>query len=91
MRKVSPTSHGSTALTHLQLEETEVTDAGLTHRKRLTKLKRLFLAGTRVSDTGIRHLKALPQLVYLDAEGTRVTDDRVAELQHAIPGVRTSR
>jgi hypothetical protein len=45
----------------LNLDGTQVSDAGLVHLKRLTKLSQLNLFNTRVTDAGVNELKqALP-------------------------------
>ena len=46
----------------LNLNGTDITDVGLVHLKRLTRLKRLFIADTHVTDEGVRRLQeALPK------------------------------
>ena len=42
--------------------KTQVTDAGLSHLDRLTKLQALWLHDTNVTDAGLEHLKGLTQL-----------------------------
>ena len=45
----------------LNLNRTEITDAGLSHLKKLTNLQTLFLKDTKVTDAGIAELQeALP-------------------------------
>ncbi len=47
----------------LLLNNTAVTDAGITRLKSLTKLQGLYLSGTKVSNTGAADLqKELPKL-----------------------------
>ena len=46
-----------TSLTILYLNDTDVTDAGLEHLKKLTNLDILHLGGTNVTDAGIADLK----------------------------------
>ena len=54
---------GLTGLGHLDLKDTQVTDAGLVHLEGLTNLKSLDLRYTQVSDAGVARLKrALPKL-----------------------------
>ena len=49
----------------LDLENTQVTDAGLVHLKDLTKLTTLILAGTSVTKAGVAELKkALPKCTF---------------------------
>ena len=47
----------------LNLDRTNVTDAGLKHLERLTRLEVLYLNGTRVSGPGLVHLEGMPRLV----------------------------
>ena len=54
---------GLTKLQCLMLKNTQVTDAGLVHLKRLEDLRDLRLSGTRVTDEGIESLqKDLPNI-----------------------------
>jgi hypothetical protein len=46
-------------LSHLNLRETKVTDAGLGDLAQLKRLKKLNLARTRVTDKGIAELKKM--------------------------------
>lgn len=65
----------------LDLEGTQVTDAGLAHLKGLTNLKSLDLYYTRVTDAGLVHLKGLKNLEWLRLEGTQVTDAGLVHLK----------
>ena len=48
-------------LEELELTDTKVTDAGLTHLKELNNLEMLDLIGTQVTDEGVKQLQqALP-------------------------------
>ena len=52
---------GLTALQRLNLNGTQLTDAGLEHLKGLTRLQRLALRNTKVTDAGVTRLQqALP-------------------------------
>jgi Leucine-rich repeat (LRR) protein len=54
---------GLTRLKRLDLNDTQISDAGLTHLQGLTRLERLDLHGTQVSDAGVNELrKALPHV-----------------------------
>ncbi len=65
-----------------------MTDAGLVHLRRLTKLELLLLDHTPVSDAGLEHLKGLTALRSLDLSETRVTAAGVAGLTRAVPQVQ---
>lgn len=58
-----------TSLKFLNLEQTDVTDAGLVHVRCLSNLQRLDLSGTRITDAGLEHLKPLRNLQELDLGG----------------------
>jgi internalin A len=54
---------GLTSLTHLNLSDTNVTDAGKEHLKGLSSLTNLDLSLTQITDAGLAELKAaLPKL-----------------------------
>src|SRR4051812_19205096 len=57
----------------LALGSTKVTDAGLVHLKRFTRLELLDLSDTKVTDSGLVHLKGLTGLIELDLGKTRIT------------------
>ena len=53
---------GRADLRQLDLESTQITDAGLAHLKGLTGLRQLNLEGTKITDAGLADLKkALPK------------------------------
>ena len=58
----------------VDLRQTEVTDAGLEHLKRLPRLESLNLTRTKVTDAGMQHLEGLTTLRTLGLFGTHVTD-----------------
>lgn len=71
-----------TSLEHLTLNGCRLlTDAGLAHVKRLSKLKGLGLERTRITDVGLSHLSGLTGLEYLSLNGTHVGD---AGLKHLV-------
>ena len=72
-------------LTHLELDGTAISDAGLAHLTGLTGLRSLRINNTVLSDAGLAHLKGLTELVGLHIAHTRVTDDGVLELERALP------
>jgi len=64
----------------LTLNDTQATDAGLAHLKRLTRLQFLDLQNTRVTDAGLAALSGMTRLRSVDLSGTRVTDIGMAHL-----------
>jgi Leucine-rich repeat (LRR) protein len=72
---------GFTQLRGLYLDDTKVTDAGISQLDSLTQLRLLSLSNTSVTDVGLMELTDLIQLQELDLSGTQVTDAGVAELQ----------
>ena len=60
---------------------TNVTDSGLVHLKRLTKLELLNLDGTKVTDAGLAHLSGLTRLLGLDLSNTKITDAGLVHLK----------
>ena len=65
----------------LDLRGSRVTDAGLAHLAKATKLKQLWLDNCLVTDAGLVHLKTLKNLESLRLNGTRVTDKGLANLK----------
>lgn len=57
-----------------------VTDAGMRHLSRLSRLRYLDLSGTGITDQGLEVLRALPELETISLAWTGVTDDGVANL-----------
>jgi hypothetical protein len=57
-----------------------VTDAGVRHLARLSRLRYLDLSGTGVTDQGLEVLRALPELETVSLARTKVTDTGVANL-----------
>jgi internalin A len=65
----------------LRLRETRITDAGLCHLRRFSRLRVLWLRGTAITDAGVDDLRALTTLTYLDLGDTKITDAGIAALQ----------
>ena len=63
----------------LDLDRSDITDAGLTGVSEMASLKKLHLAGANVTDTGLQHLGRLTGLESLGLRDTKVTD---AGLKH---------
>lgn len=60
--------------TPLYLYDTNVTDAGLVHLKKLTQLEVLFLVNIKATDAGIKHLQGMTTLRELNLSGTAIGD-----------------
>jgi len=72
-------------LEHLQVESSNVTDAGLRHIREIAGLKQLILWGTKNTDSGLHHLKAMTSLEKLVFVQTDVTAEGVYHLQDDLP------
>ncbi len=66
-------------VTFVNLNDTQVSDAGLEHLEGLPRLQTLWLDNTKVSDAGLERLKGLTKLQLLSLVNTKVGD---AGLQH---------
>jgi formylglycine-generating enzyme required for sulfatase activity/tetratricopeptide (TPR) repeat protein len=58
----------------LNLDDTSITDQGLSLLKNMTQLKALRLRGTKVTDSGLVHLAKLSRLEFLSLDNTTITD-----------------
>jgi hypothetical protein len=67
--------------------ETQVTDKGLAHLKRMTKTTLLRLDHTAITDAGLEHLRHLTKLHNLTLGHTRVTTAGIARLKRTIPAI----
>lgn len=74
-------------VTWLNLAGSAVTDEGLRHVGRLTRLTELHLENTGVTDAGLAHLSGLKHLEYLNLYGTNVSDAGVEHLK-TLPNLR---
>ena len=72
----------------LDLNNTQVTDAGLKELAGLQSLQTLVLFGTQVTDAGLKELAGLKSLRELWLGDTQVTDAGVAQLRQALPNCR---
>lgn len=70
------------AVTEVRLNETEVTDEGLSAIAHMTGVEILVLDDLRIADAGIKHLVGLSRLKILSIEGTNVTDQGLQLLRH---------
>ena len=69
----------------LNLNGTQVTDAGLKELAGLTQMQNLGLSRTQVTDAGLKELTGMKNLQMVNLVGTKVTDAGVQELQKALP------
>jgi predicted RNA-binding Zn-ribbon protein involved in translation (DUF1610 family) len=84
--------HSFPKLTGLDLEQTQMTDQGLSEVATLSTLEHLDLAGNPgVTDAGLDQLAALPKLQVLVLTGTSVTEAGVQKLRAARPGLHVIR
>ncbi len=65
----------------LQLQDVQITDAGLENLRGLTHLWKLYLNKMEITGTGLKHLKELPELRMLVFVGTPVTDSGLQHLR----------
>ena len=72
---------------NLEMADVPITDAGVIHLLRLTKLSRLNLAGSGITDFGMDQLAILRHLVWLNIERTRVTADGISRLKINLPEI----
>ncbi|MCH2458411.1 MAG: hypothetical protein MK186_10205, partial [Henriciella sp.] len=75
---------GVSSLFTLNIEYTEITDAGLAHLKTLSKLETLILRGTEITDEGLVHEEQLKTLTTLDVEYAPVSKQGQARHQKAL-------
>jgi hypothetical protein len=70
-----------TNLRFLTLVRSGISDKGLVHLERMTKLSILQISGNQaISDAGLAHLSGLTKLRYVDLSDTNVTDVGLAQL-----------
>lgn len=72
------------------LENTKITDGGLTHLTCLSKLENIDLAHTAISDAGLEILSSIKTLENLYIEGTKVTEEGVKRFEREVPGCEVS-
>jgi hypothetical protein len=74
-------------LVELTLQGTSITDAGLVHLLKLTKLRKIRLAKTAITDAGMRDLAKCEFLEDVDISQTKIGDFGVWELR-ALPRLK---
>jgi hypothetical protein len=62
------------SLDQLDLENSQVSDAGMVHLADKKKLKRLFLSGTQITDAGLAQLREVSDIEELVLDGVPITD-----------------
>jgi len=72
----------------LDLAGIAITDAGLVHIGKLTKLEGLYMMSTRITDAGLADLKILTNLRVLAVSETQVTDEGFEKLRKTAPNCR---
>ena len=77
--KIKQNNNGE--VVEVDLDNTQVTDAGLIHLKELTNLEMLSLYYSQVTDEGLVHLTGLANLNYLNLTETKITDKGLVHLK----------
>jgi hypothetical protein len=72
-------------LSTLNLEKTQVTDAGMKEVAKFKQLEKLYLRDTNVTDEGLIELANLNQLEFLGLKGTKVTKAGITQLRASLP------
>ncbi|MBC8871780.1 MAG: hypothetical protein H8E44_20320 [Planctomycetes bacterium] len=75
-------------LVQLGISGTKVTDAGMAHVGKLTRLEWLWLDGTAVGDEGIGQLDRLTRLQYVYLDASRVSNEGHQQFRLAHPATR---
>lgn len=78
---LAPLKDLAAKLVLLNLQGTEITDAGLANIKDLKGLTKLHLEKTKIGDAGLEHLKGLENLTYLNLYGTPIGDAGLKHLE----------
>jgi hypothetical protein len=75
----------------LAMADVPITDKGVVHLQRLSRLTRLNLAGTQITDSGLDQLTTLRNLRWLNVERTQVTNAGIDRLKAKLPDVEIVR
>jgi hypothetical protein len=70
-----------TALRHLSVDGTQITDDGLARLAGLTQLRWLSLSGAQITGDGLAHLKEMNRLEMLTLNDAQICDDGLAHLR----------
>ena len=79
---------GFIRLEYLDLNSSNLTDAGLFSIKDVKTLKTLRLCDTAITDSGLEQLETLTDLEHLSIVGCDVSEAGVAQLRGALPNCR---
>ena len=73
-------------LVKLDLNDWQLTDAGISHLAQLTTLQELKLDGTQITGKGLVHLEGMTELEFFSARNTHITrdDDQLARLREVL-------
>lgn len=71
-------------LIHVNVSQTQVTDAGLAVLQDFRRLSQLRLGGPLITDAAVAELEKLPRLRELELDGTAITDAGLERLQDAL-------
>jgi hypothetical protein len=73
------------SLVSLNLGNTGISDAAVTHLKGLSRLRELDISANQITDAALENLNGMDQLMRVNVWGTHVTENgfrRIAELTH---------
>jgi hypothetical protein len=87
LRCISSHLRKLTQTTHLLLNNSKVTDAGLASLTGLNNVNMIMLDHTGITDAGLTNLNTMTGLQILGLTGTQVTDAGIKKLKHALPGL----
>lgn len=71
----------------LAMVDASITNAGIAHLQRLTRLIRLNLSGTEITDCALEGLAGISSLKWLNIERTRVTETGIARFRTNRPDI----
>ena len=71
-------------LKFLELDRTQITDAGLKELAKLQQLTKLGLVNGKITDAGFREVVKLEKLTYLNLTNTEITDVSVEEIDRVV-------
>jgi Leucine-rich repeat (LRR) protein len=75
---------------YLLLDETRITDHGLSQLSRCESLRELYLTGTAITDAGLPDLERLTQVKMIMVRRTRITMRGIEQLRNSLPGCQIS-
>ena len=75
-------AHLKSSLKSLDLNETDITGAGLTHLREFSTLEHLILGNTRLDSDALQHLSQLTKLRSLHLDGTGISTGALSHLKN---------